>query len=163
MPLPAAKWGGTGTGGKTILPDEPDVFEVGTQNLSGLTGLAAGADFVQQTGLINIASALQKKVAFLHGALGAIAGVRVYGKPSGGAAVSFNIAGLSPADVGYILRHEYDIVVRTGYHCAPLLADAIGAPEGTVRVSLSYYTTDAELTLFLQAVSDLSAGLSRVT
>ena len=163
VPLPAAKWGGTGTGGKVILPDEPDMFEVGTQNLIGLAGLAAGADFVQQTGLINIASALQKKVAFLHGALGAMTGVRVYGKPSGGAAVSFNIAGLSPADVGYILRHEYDIVVRIGYHCAPLLADAIGAPEGTVRVSLSCFTTDIELMQLLGAISDISAGLSGIT
>jgi selenocysteine lyase/cysteine desulfurase len=162
VPLPAAKWGGTGTGGKTILLDEPEVFEIGTQNLIGLAGLAAGATFVSETGLDAIARAMREKVVRLHGALGEMAGVHVYGKPSGGAAVSFNIAGLSPADVGYILRHGYDIVVRTGYHCAPLLADAIGAPDGTVRASLSYFTTDAELTQFLRAVSDISAGLSGI-
>ena len=163
VPLPAAKWGGTGTGGKTILTGEPEVFEVGTQNLSGLAGLAAGATFVLETGLDAIARALREKVARLHGALGGMAGVRVYGKPSGGAAVAFNIDGLSPADVGYILRHGYDIIVRTGYHCAPLLADAIGAPGGTVRASLSYYTTDAELELFLRAVSEIATGMAEVT
>ncbi len=160
--LPAAKWGGTGTGGRAILQDEPELFEVGTQNLSGLAGLSAGAAFVLEVGLETIARGLREKIARLHSALGAMAGVRVYGRPSGGAAVSFNIAGLSPADTGYILLHEYDIVVRTGYHCAPLLADAIGAPEGTVRVSLSYYTTDAELERFLLAVSEISAGVTGV-
>ena len=160
--LPAAKWGGTGTGGKTILPDEPEVFEVGTQNLSGLAGLAEGANCVVETGLDTIARALREKVARLHQALGGMSGVRIYGKPSGGAAVAFNIDGLSPADVGYILRHGYDIVLRTGYHCAPLLADAIGAPGGTVRVSLSYYSTDAELEQFLQAVSEIATGMAGV-
>ena len=162
VPLPAAKWGGTGTGGKAILTDEPELFEVGTQNLSGLAGLAAGADFVLETGLDAIARAMRQKVALLHCALSEMAGVRVYGNPSGGAAVAFNIDGLSPSDVGYILRHGYDIVVRTGYHCAPLLADAIGAPDGTVRASLSYYTTDMELEQFLFAVSEIATGMAEV-
>ena len=163
VPLPAAKWGGTGTGGKAILPDEPEVFEVGTQNLSGLMGLAAGANFVYETGLNAIARALREKVARLHESLGGMAGVRVYGKPSGGASVAFNVEGLSPADVGYILRLGYDIVVRTGYHCAPLLADAIGAPGGTVRASLSYYTSDWDLEQFLSAVSEIAQGMAQVT
>ncbi len=161
--LPAAKWGGTGTGGKTILPDEPEMFEVGTQNLSGLAGLAAGAGFVLETGLERIASALREKVSRLHKALGAMPGVSVYGVPSGGAAIAFNIAGLSPADTGYILQHGYDITVRTGYHCAPLLADAIGAPAGTVRASLSCLTKDGELEQFLAAVAEIAAGVSEVT
>jgi selenocysteine lyase/cysteine desulfurase len=163
VPLPAAKWGGTGSGGRMILPDEPESFEVGTQNLCGLAGLAAGAAFVSETGLDAIARAMREKVARLHRALDNMTGVRVYGKPSGGAAVAFNIDGLSPADVGYILRHGYDIVVRTGYHCAPLLADAIGAPGGTVRASLSYYSTDAELEQFLHAVSEIATGMKGVS
>ena len=162
VPLAAAKWGGTGTGGKTILPDEPEVFETGTQNLSGLAGLTAGAAFVRETGIERIAGMLREKVALVHGALCAIPGVRVYGGPSGGA-VAFNIGGLSPADVGYILRYGYDIVVRTGYHCAPLLADAIGAPEGTVRASFSYYTSETELAAFLQAVEEIASGISEVS
>ncbi len=163
VPLAAAKWGGTGTGGKAILSDEPELFEVGTQNLSGLAGLAAGAAFVLGTGLNAIASSLREKVDRLHGALDRMAGVRVYGKPSGGAAVAFNVEGLSPADVGYILHFGYDIVVRTGYHCAPLLADTIGAPDGTVRASLSYFTTDAELDQFLHAVTEIATGVARLT
>ncbi|NLI55003.1 MAG: aminotransferase class V-fold PLP-dependent enzyme [Clostridiales bacterium] len=156
--LPAAKWGGTGTGGKAVLSGEPEQFEVGTQNLSGLAGLAMGASFVLEIGLAEIARTVREKTASLRGALGGMAGVRVYGAPSGGAAVAFNIRGLSPADVGYILLHEYDIVVRTGYHCAPLAADAIGAPEGTVRASLSCLTMQEDLERFLQAVSEIAAG-----
>jgi len=158
--LPAAKWGGTGTGATVILPDEPEQFEVGTQNLCGLAGLAAGAAFVCGVGLENIARAVQEKVHRLHAALGGMPGVRVYGSPSGGAAVAFTIRGPSPADVGYILRHGYDIVARTGHHCAPLLAGTLGTPGGTVRASVSYLTTDEELDGFLLAVAEIAAGMA---
>lgn len=85
----------------------------------------------------------------------------MFGHSSGGSAVAFTVNGLLPADVGYILRHEYDIIVRTGYHCAPLLAERIGAPQGTVRVNPSYFTKDSDIDQLLEAVSSLTLGISQ--
>lgn len=161
--LPTAKWGGTGSGGREILSLDPEEFEVGTQNLCGLAGLAAGASFVLEIGLDEIACRIKSHIARKLSSLRAIEGVRIYGTPSGGASIAFNIDGLSPADTGYILRREYDIVTRTGFHCAPLLADVIGAPQGTVRASISYMTTDAEIDQLIQAVTELSAGVMGIS
>ena len=116
-----------------------------------------------EIGLDEIASKIKSHIARILSSLRAIEGVRIYGTPSGGSSIAFNIDGLSPADTGYILRREYDIVTRTGFHCAPLLADVIGAPQGTVRASISYMTTDAEIDQLIQAVTELSAGVMGVS
>ena len=71
--------------------------------------------------------------------------------------ISFNIKGYSAEDVGFILDNEFDICVRTGYHCAPLVHDFIGSKQynGTIRVSLSAFTTEDEINEFVNAISTL--------
>ena len=160
LALPPAKWGGTGTEGDSVTISRPDMFEVGTQNLLGLEGLTAGAGYVARVGLDVIARRVDAAVARLRRRLGELPNVRLYGgdaRPHG-AALAFNVAGLAAADVGYILQHSYDIVVRTGHHCAPLMGRAMGAPNGSVRASLSWLTTDEELDAFVQAVAEIAEG-----
>ena len=154
--LSSAKWGGTGTGGTAVILNEPDLFEVGTPNLPGLAGLQAGAGFLLETGLDAVRRSLERKTSYLYNALAKLPGVRMYGSPPQGAALAFNISGLMPADVGFILQQVYGIVVRAGYHCAPLMANAIGAPQGTVRASLSYLTEDTALDALVTAVSEIA-------
>ena len=69
--------------------------------------------------------------------------------------VSFTVPGKSPADVGDILTDSYDIICRTGLHCAPDVMKEIGMPQGTVRLSLSRFTTMEELDEVLAAVRDI--------
>lgn len=63
--------------------------------------------------------------------------------------ISFNIrnSGLSADEVGKILDEEFDIAVRTGYHCAPYVHDIINDKEynGTVRVGLGKYNTKEQI------------------
>ena len=62
--------------------------------------------------------------------------------------------------MGYILQNVYDITLRTGLHCSPLIHQSMGtSPAGTVRASLSAFTTDDELQHLVQAVSDISRDL----
>lgn len=159
--LAPAKWGGTGTESDKIATTQPELFEVGTQNAIGLAGLAAGAAYVTKQGIENIAQNINKSIAALAATLGALPGVQVYcGAPPHGACLSFNINGISPADVGYILRHSYDIIVRAGYHCAPLLAQNIGAPSGTVRASISCLITPQELAALAAAVAEIAQSVA---
>jgi cysteine desulfurase/selenocysteine lyase len=93
----------------------------------------------------------------LEKGLDALPGVRVL-KPDlrGTSAVSFIIDGLNPGDVGYLLDAGFDIAVRTGLHCAPLAHRTLGTfPEGTVRVSPGYSTTQDEIEYFLESVGSL--------
>ncbi len=62
-----------------------------------------------------------------------------------------------PAEIGFILDQQKQISVRVGLHCAPDAHRTIGTyPLGTVRVSPGYFTTEAEIEYFLQAIRNLT-------
>jgi selenocysteine lyase/cysteine desulfurase len=70
---------------------------------------------------------------------------------------SINIKDAESALVSDILWEEYRIATRPGYHCAPLMHDALGtADRGTVRLSLSHFTTQSEIDTVLEAIQNLA-------
>ena len=165
------QFGGTGRDSSILeYTDGNWEYEVGTQNLVGLAGLKAGVDYVLERGVENIQEKQQQTMQWLINELNAMKQVKVYAAPSHcahaevnkaqGPLVSFNICGLRPADVGYILQNTYGITVRTGLHCAPLVHEQLGTkPDGTVRISISDFTTRQELSAFLSAIHDITASL----
>ena len=60
--------------------------------------------------------------------------------------------------VGDILSCEYDICVRTGYHCAPLIHDFIDSKKygGTVRISMGYFNTYEEIDQLIDALKEIA-------
>ena len=70
---------------------------------------------------------------------------------------SFNIQGYEANEVGVILNEDFDIAVRTGYHCAPFIHEFLKTTEhkGTVRVSLGYFNTDDDVKALIYAVKDI--------
>jgi selenocysteine lyase/cysteine desulfurase len=67
-----------------------------------------------------------------------------------------------PEEVNYVLESSYDISVRSGLHCAPLLLEALGVhPWGTVRASPSYFTKDEEIEKFIEAIKDIVKTMVR--
>ncbi len=149
-------YGGTGTDSATLVPGEP-FYEVGTMNQPGIAALCAGTRFILEVGLEQVMAWEQALVKRLYEGLRAIKGVTVYGdRQPEGTAVSFNLEGLSPADVGYILAGSYKIQVRTGLHCAPLLHECLGTQgQGTVRASISYLSKEEDVEALLGAVREL--------
>jgi selenocysteine lyase/cysteine desulfurase len=60
--------------------------------------------------------------------------------------VSFAVDGITAADVAARLWDDYEIAVRAGYHCAPLMHRALGTEKtGLVRFSFSYFNTMDEV------------------
>ena len=56
-----------------------------------------------------------------------------------------------------ILNDEYDIAVRGGFHCAPLMHKALGTEkEGLVRASLSVHNSSGEIDYFIKAIKRIS-------
>ena len=158
--LKPVKFGGTGRNSAQLTYPEGDYeYEVGTQNAPGIAALNAGVSYILKTGLQNIMEREHASMKKLYLGLSRIPSVLVYGsnEENQGPAVSFNIGGLNPSDVAYILYGEYGIIVRAGLHCAPLIHKALGTEKyGTVRASVSCLTTDEEIDLFLKAVSEIS-------
>ena len=138
----------------------PDRFEPGTPNLPGIYGWAASMDYVNQVGLAALREheiTLTKR--FLDG-LDGISGLRLVGtrelsRRVGVIAVDF--LRMDNAEAADRLEREYEILTRCGMHCAPSAHRALGTfPQGVVRFSVGYRTTEAEVDCALRAIKELT-------
>jgi len=152
------RYGGTGTDSFSLYqPREmPERFETGTHNYPGLAALAAGVNYIASIGVNAIAEKAERQTAFLIRELKEEPNVTVYNESPTLPIVSFNIRGLENDDVGFILARVYGIVARTGLHCAPLVHRAIDGGRGSVRLSLSRFTTDEECRIAAQAIKEIA-------
>jgi cysteine desulfurase/selenocysteine lyase len=155
--------GGTGSDSAHEFQPQflPDAHESGTSNVAGIAGLAAGMRFLSSVGIEMVRAHERKLVAqFLEGA-SEIPGVVVHG--SGNAdlqcgVVSFNIAGTVPSEVGLVLDETFEIMARTGLHCAPSAHRTIGTfPAGSVRFSFGWFNTPAEIERALHALQQIAS------
>lgn len=158
--LKPLKVGGTGILSEELLQPKgfPIHYEAGTPNTPGIISLGAGVDWVLKTGIDNIHA--HKKMLFERaiGQLTQIEGITIYNtaKHHAFSNICFNIEGLIPEEAGYMLDSSFDIMVRTGLHCAPLLLRPLGVePWGTIRASHSYFTTVEEMDAFTDAVRQI--------
>ena len=71
--------------------------------------------------------------------------------------ISFAIENYSSEDIGKILDDEFNICVRTGYHCSPLVHEFIDSIQfnGTVRIGLSKFNTKEEIDKLISALNTL--------
>lgn len=70
--------------------------------------------------------------------------------------ISFRLPHWDLNETGYVLHKSFGVICRTGLHCAPLIHRYIGtAPEGSVRFSISRFTTEEEIDYTLDAVGEL--------
>lgn len=72
--------------------------------------------------------------------------------------MAINYRGYKASDIGSILDEDFDIAVRTGYQCAPLIHKYLKSEEygGVVRISLSRYTTKKEIDKLIDALEELN-------
>ncbi len=164
--------GGTGSRSELDMQPDflPDQLESGTPNFVGLAGLGAGVGVVLEGGVEAIRGREEGLARKLRDGLRAIDGVTVYGPdddrhgrtvPEVGV-VSFNLDGVEPSDVGYVLDSEYGVLCRVGLHCAPWAHRTIGTyPRGTVRLSLGFHSTAADVAHVLGAVGEMAAEARR--
>lgn len=137
----------------------PDCYEAGTPNLPGIAGLAEGIDFVIEQGIEKMFQSDLQKIETIYNALHDIEGVVLYGPTPGMLKVpilSFNIVGMTAAQVGEEFYKRWDISVRTGLQSAYWAHEAAGTlPYGTVRVSVGCYTGGQDIEELAEAVETL--------
>lgn len=152
-------YGGTGSLSQhDSQPEElPERFESGTVNTPGLAGLLAGIEHLKATGIDAVRGEEQRLISSLITGLKSIEGVTIYGPDDfarHGGAVSFNCKDFDPAEIGFRLDSEYDIMVRVGLHCAPDAHRTIGTfPRGTIRVSPGCFNTMNDVEALISALS----------
>lgn len=154
--------GGTGSDSTNLeMPiGSEEYYEAGSYNVHAIAGLNAAIKWIFKTGIDNIYSHKKELTTILVEGLQDIDGIEIYipenlEKHIG--VVSFNIADYKAEDMGSILSSEYHIMVRSGYHCAPLIGKFLDgyAIEGTVRLSVSYFNTIDDVNRSLEAIEEL--------
>jgi cysteine desulfurase/selenocysteine lyase len=137
---------------KTTFADPPHKFEAGTPNIAGVVGLGAALDYVEAVGRERIAAYEQDLLGYATAALKSVPGLRLFGEaPHKAAVLSFLIDGAHAHDLATLLDHE-GVAVRSGHHCAHPLMQFFGV-AATLRASLSFYNTRAEVDAFVDAIA----------
>lgn len=151
--------GGTGSASLTLdMPEEaPGRYEASSTNVVAIAGLNAslkGLDINEHR------KTLCELTEYLLEALNSIPSVNLMGtfntdKTLG--IVSFVVEGYQSDEVGIILDDEYDIAVRTGYHCAPYIHDYLGDKpyHGTIRIGIGQFNTKEDIDALISAIKSL--------
>jgi cysteine desulfurase/selenocysteine lyase len=156
-------WGGTGV--RSAYPYHLEEFpyrlEAGTLNLMGIAGLNAGLRWVEEKGLESIHRHEMELMALLQGGLLDIKGVTLHGTRNltdRVATLSVSVNGFDASDVGTFLDVDFNILTRTGLHCAPLIHEHYGtSPRGTVRFSVGPFNTKEQIGEAIRAVEEIAA------
>ena len=154
--------GGTGSASDSeYLPDYlPDRFESGTPNLPGIYGWEAALRFVGSVGVEALRShemALCRR--FLEG-LEKIEGAVLCGTKASDrrvGVISVDFVGQDNAEAAFRLETEFGILTRCGLHCAPSAHKTLDTfPRGTVRFSLGFASTEADVDAAIAAIAAIS-------
>ena len=138
----------------------PTRLEAGTLNGHGLAGLAAGVEWLLETGIDKIHAREVELAKRFYDGVKDIPGVKIYGDFSGWnrtAVVTLNLGDYDSGEVSDALWEDYEIATRPGAHCAPLMHMALGTVEqGAVRFSFSWFNTEEEVDTAINAVKELA-------
>ena len=141
----------------TTYAELPFKFEAGTPDFVDIAAFAKALDFIEATGLREMAAHEEELLRYATGRIMAeVEGVRIFGTaPGKGPVLSFLVRDVHPYDIGMLLD-RLGVAVRTGHHCAQPLMDRLGIP-GTVRASFAVYNTREEVDTFISALKRVAA------
>lgn len=156
-----------GNGEDSLNLDLPETgiskYEVGSLNVPAIGALKCGIDSIKSD-FNEIRQHEDKMFRYLLEEIEKMDGIIIFQKPETEEEFENHIAVISTAfekyasdDAGTILDGEYNIAVRTGYHCAPLVHDVIGSKKygGTIRISIGRYTTKEDIDRLVSAFEDM--------
>ena len=141
---------------KTVYHEAPAKFEAGTGNIADAVGLGAALEYVERIGIDNIARYEHELLEYATAAMLKVPGLHLVGTAKEKASVlSFKLDGFKSEEVGAALNQE-GIAVRSGHHCAQPILRRFGV-ETTVRPSLAFYNTRAEVDVMVNALLRLTS------
>lgn len=151
--------GGTGSDSLNLeMPSGNESrYESASSNIVAIAGLSAALDCLNQKELLQHDRKITK---YLIRKLEIIKGVKMFvpadlKKHVG--IVSFSVDGFSSEDIGSILDEDFNIAVRSGYHCAPYIHKYLKDEKtlGTIRVGIGQFNTETDVKDLCVAISEI--------
>ena len=127
-------------------------LEAGTQNISGVLGLSASIDYLNNIGMNKIHEHELELKNYLLEKLKSIDNITVYNKNTDSGIVVFNIDNIFSEDTSRYLNH-YHIFVRAGNHCTKMVKDELGI-KNTCRISFYLYNTKDEIDKLIEVLKN---------
>ncbi|WP_405375503.1 aminotransferase class V-fold PLP-dependent enzyme [Pseudobutyrivibrio sp.] len=159
IPLNEYITGGTGSDSLNLeMPDGGESkYESASSNIVAIAGLNAAIKSLNQESIFKEEKVLTE---YAISRLEKNNNIKMYlpeNKDNHIGIISFTYKGLSSDEVGMILDEDFDIAVRTGYHCAPFIHDYLNDKKslGTVRIGLSQFTTKNDIDKLADALLEL--------
>ncbi|WP_265524260.1 cysteine desulfurase SufS [Providencia rustigianii] len=130
--------------------DIPWRFEAGTPNISGIIGLGAAFDYLNQLGLANAFAHEKQIIEYASELLQQVPSLRLYGNNQREGVIAFNLGEHHAYDIGAFLD-RYGIAIRTGHHCAMPLMERYNIPA-MCRASVGVYTQKHDIEALYNAL-----------
>ncbi|MBV1877470.1 MAG: aminotransferase class V-fold PLP-dependent enzyme [Pseudomonadales bacterium] len=127
-------------------------MESGTPNIEGVIGLGAAAEYLEEIGTDAIAAHCNQLADELRHGISKLPRVKLQSNAADTGIVTFEVEGLSAHGVSRIMSNRFNIMVRSGFHCAQPLHELYEMPE-TVRASFHLYNTQEEVQQLLEALA----------
>lgn len=163
IPLDVFICGGTGSDSLNLeMPaGRESRYEASSYNIVAIAGLNAALKDIKQEYCLKYEKELSD---YLIEKLSDINEIKLYlpeNRTKHVGIVSFSVEGFNSEDIGMILDEDFDIAVRTGYHCAPFIHKYLKdvGTLGTVRVGLGQFSTKEEIDKLTAAIADIVGGV----
>ncbi len=150
-------YGGTGSESFNLSQPTcyPERLESGTLNLPAIASLFEGVKYVmsnRENFALHLLSMTEKLIENLK----QLNEITLFSEPNKSGIVAFSVKDFSSEQVADFLNKNYDIAVRGGLHCAPLMHKYLGTLDsGLVRVSLAVQNSSRELSFLIHALKDI--------
>lgn len=146
--------GGTGSISLSLqMPDfYPDALEAGTLAFPAILSLLEGVRYLSvhdrqiRSRLTMLTACFLKKLKLLEG-------YEIFSVPNPCGIVAFKHKRLQSEHVAELLSSKFDVAVRGGLHCAPLMHEALGTLDGgLIRASFSHFNSEPEADELISAL-----------
>ena len=159
IPLDVFISGGTGSDSLNLeMPDGKESrYESSSCNIVAVAGLNAALKDINPMFCIE----QERKLSdYLIDRLSSIKEVKMYlpiNSMQHVGIISFVVEGFNSEDVGTILDEDFDIAVRTGYHCAPFIHKYLkdAGTLGTVRIGLGQFSTKEDIDKLITGLKEI--------
>lgn len=149
-----------GNGSDSLNHDMPNdyfrMYESGSPNIVAIYGLIESCNWLKKT---NVYEHEKHLTEYLINRLEQLDNIIMYLPKSKNVfgIVSLNVYDYTADDVSTILYEEFDICVRSGYHCSPFIHDFLDTInyKGTIRISLGAFNTLEEIDTLIDALKTL--------